>query len=608
MSLLATIQISLLFIILATVTIWVLKYSAKNYNPSTSEGTRLNFTFIDFSILLILCSIFGYISQINLGTKDIKKSVWQGNYPGKQIELKFTHPTELKEIWYYSGLTNGFLDIAVTGTDGTTTKLDIENQNSDNPFLFMWIVAKVPESMTKISVIKFIAKTATVAISQLAILDKNNKPVINFSLSGNFNKNYDIIESDFISLFFNNSIMAINKDGSVWDEIYYVTSAYQLVNSISPIYVREHPPLVIDLIALSIKQLGMSPYSWRLPAYISGILLIIFVYIFAKQIFNSTKLASIAALLMSLDFMHFVFSRIMNLESILIVFSTATLFFLYRYFRSSLNNDYRTALNSLIIASYFWGLALASKWSALFMLIIFIVLIIYVELKIYNKAKSLGYRLLVYLIIVFILPISIYFLCYIPEFIISKQIDFYQFVLEQVLYAWHFQTEIMVHVKPHFYSSEWWSWFILETPFAIFRRNDTLHKLSTSIVLMGNPAIWWLGIISSFILLINYIAKRDRVSFFILLSIVSMYLPYALFKRSTFIYYFYFVTPLITLAITKSIELLANYSKRLIYFLTAIYIIYAIGLFILFYPVLVGETVSRSYIYNYLHWFPTWVF
>lgn len=608
MSTLAILQISFLFILLATVTIWVLNYSAQNYKSSTSKSMGLNLTIKDLGLILILCTIFGYISQINLGTKDIKKSVWQGNYPGKQIELKFTHPNDLKEIWYYSGLTNGLLEIDAIKEDGTKVKLDIENQTLDNPFVFMWIVAKIPESITKVSSVRSIVRTATVAINQIAILDKNNRPVLDFVLSGDFNKNYDIIESDFIPLSFNSSILAINKNSSIWDEIYYVRSAYQLINSISPIYVREHPPLVINLIALSIKKFGMNPYSWRLPAFISGILLIVLVYIFAKQIFNSTLLASIASLLISLDFMHFVFSRIMALESILTVFSTATLFFLYRYFRSSLNHDYRTAINSLLIASYFWGLALASKWSALFMLIIFIVLIIYVELHTNNRKEFFTFKLSIYLIIILFVPISVYSLSYIPEFIISKQINFYQFVFEQVLYAWHFQTDLMVHIKPHFYSSAWWSWPILRTPYAIFRSNDVLHGLSTSIVLMGNPAIWWLGIGSSFILLINYLVKRDSVSFFILLSIASMYLPYALFQRSTFIYYFYFVTPLITLAIVKSIDILAVYSKRLTHALTIIYIIYALGLFILFYPVLAGETVARSYIYNYLHWFSTWVF
>ncbi len=608
MSTLAILQISFLFILLATVTIWVLNYSAQNYKSSTSKSMGLNLTIKDLGLLLILCSIFCYISQINLGTKDIKKSVWQGNYPGKQIELKFTHPTELKEIWYYSGLTNGLLEIDVIKQDGTTIKLDISNQTWDIPFIFMWIAAKVPESMAKISAVKFIARTATVAINQIAILDKNNRPVLDFVLSGDFNKNYDIIESDFTPLSFNSSILVINKDSTIWDEIYYVTSAYQLVNSMFPIYVREHPPLVVNLIALSIKKFGMNSYSWRLPAFISGILLIILVYIFAKQIFNSTLLASIAALLISFDFMHFVFSRIMGLESILTVFSTATLFFLYRYFRYSFNHDYRMALNSLLVASYFLGLALASKWSALFMFIVSIVLIICMELKISNKLGAIRSRLLVYLVIISILPVSIYSLSYIPEFIISKQINFYQFVIEQVFYAWHFQNDTIVHAKPHFYSSAWWSWPILKTPYAIYRSNDILHGLSTSIVLMGNPAIWWLGIGSCLILLVNCLVKRDRVSFFILISIASMYLPYAFFKRYTFVYYFYFVTPLIILAIVRSIELLANYSKRLIYFLTAVYIVYVISLFILFYPILVGETVSRSYIYNYLHWFSTWVF
>jgi hypothetical protein len=149
MSTLAILQISFLVILLATATIWVLNYSAQNYKSSTSKSMGLNLTIKDLGLILILCTIFGYISQINLGTKDIKKSVWQGNYPGKQLELKFTHPTELKEVWYYSGLTSGLLEIDAIKEDGTKVKLDIENQTLDNPFVFMWIVAKIPESIIR---------------------------------------------------------------------------------------------------------------------------------------------------------------------------------------------------------------------------------------------------------------------------------------------------------------------------------------------------------------------------------------------------------------------------------------------------------------------------
>ncbi|TXI92355.1 MAG: phospholipid carrier-dependent glycosyltransferase [Neisseriales bacterium] len=608
MSTLAILQVSFLVILLATVTIWVLNYSSKNYKSSTSKSMGLNLTIKDLGLLLILCSIFGYISQINLGTKDIKKSVWQGNYPGKQIELKFPHKTELGKVYYYSGFTNGLLEIDAIKEDGVKAKLEIENQSESSHFLFMWITVNIPESVGKVSSIKFIVEKPLVSINQIFLMDNNNKPVTNFTIIGNVNSDYDSIISDFIPLNFKPSIQSINKDSTIWDEIYYATSAYQLVNYISPLYVREHPPLGINIIASSITLFGMSPFAWRLPAYITGVLLILIVYLFAKQIFERSVFAFLASLLISLDFMHFVFSRIAALDSILIVFTTATLLFFYRYFNHSQKENYSEGLKSLLTTGYLWGLALATKWSALFMIFIFIVLIIYSELGLYKDRTRLFFRLSLYLAAIIVLPICIYSLSYIPEFINSKETNFYQFVFEQILYAWYFQTDTMVHIKPHFYSSVWWSWPILKTPFAIFRNNDILHGLSTSIVLMGNPAIWWLGIGSCLILLVNYLVKRDKVSFFILLSIASMYLPYSLFKRSTFIYYFYFVTPLITLAIVKSIDILSVYSKRLIYALTIIYIIYAFGLFILFYPVLAGETVARSYIYNYLHWFSTWVF
>jgi dolichyl-phosphate-mannose-protein mannosyltransferase len=95
--------------------------------------------------------------------------------------------------------------------------------------------------------------------------------------------------------------------------------------------------------------------------------------------------------------------------------------------------------------------------------------------------------------------------------------------------------------------------------------------------------------------------------FVVLVGYFSQYVPWMLVSRLTFIYHYFAMVPFLILCIVYMlkviIELKPSWHKYVYAYLTV-----ALGLFVLFYPVLSGMVVNRNYIDNVLRWFYSWTF
>ncbi|HTX58710.1 MAG TPA: phospholipid carrier-dependent glycosyltransferase, partial [Verrucomicrobiae bacterium] len=144
----------------------------------------------------------------------------------------------------------------------------------------------------------------------------------------------------------------------VFDEIYFARAGEEYLQNLR-IYENTHPPLTKLLITFSIMLFGGMPhghglggwtglnaivghmsdgdnsYGWRFVDVVFGALVVMLLYAFAKRITGSTLFAAIAALMLSLDGMHFVQSRIATPEGIVVFFSTAAVYAFYRFMIAS---------------------------------------------------------------------------------------------------------------------------------------------------------------------------------------------------------------------------------------------------------------------------------
>ncbi len=144
----------------------------------------------------------------------------------------------------------------------------------------------------------------------------------------------------------------------VFDEIYFARAGEEYLQNLR-IYENTHPPLSKLLITLSIVLFGGMPkghglggwtglnaivghmtngdnsYGWRFLDVVFGALVVMLLYVFAKRVTGSTLFATIAALLLTFDGMHFVQSRIATPEGFVVFFATLAVYAFYRFWISS---------------------------------------------------------------------------------------------------------------------------------------------------------------------------------------------------------------------------------------------------------------------------------
>lgn len=400
------------------------------------------------------------------------------------------------------------------------------------------------------------------------------------------------------------------KSSIVYDEIYYATTAYQYINHI-PLYATNHPPLGTLIISLGILIFGMNPLGWRVMTYLCGVITIPLIYYFAKKIFKSNRAAIFAALLLMFDFMHFTINRYALIDSMVTLFICAEYLMLFIYIENQKLGKLNSAQNSLWGVALFFALALATKWTALFSLATLLPIVIYYEFfYIIQPASNQNpkFNKLLKLVYISIFIIILYCSSFIPQYLIQGEShNFLNFIIEQHLAMWRYHTGYAV-THHHEFESPWWSWPLMLRPQRIYNWMNYTTKQYSSIILMGNPAIWWFSIVAVLLMTINFIKNRSWQLGFILLAIASQYLPYMLIKRTSFIYYLYAVTPFMILAITWTLDAALKRPETSLKKLVWIYLALVIGLFILFYPAISGLEIQRDYTYRHLLWYQSWNF
>ncbi|HEX6845320.1 MAG TPA: phospholipid carrier-dependent glycosyltransferase, partial [Actinomycetota bacterium] len=160
----------------------------------------------------------------------------------------------------------------------------------------------------------------------------------------------------------------------VFDEVYYAQDACVFVRggggacSIASPLADEHPHLAKWLIAAGIEVFGYTPFGWRFAAALIGTIGIGLLYLLARRLFGSTLAATAAALLLAVDLLWFVQSRVAMLDVFVATFGLAAVLF------AVLDRDRRAPPAEtptervrdrpwLLAAGLAAGAAVASKWS-----------------------------------------------------------------------------------------------------------------------------------------------------------------------------------------------------------------------------------------------------
>lgn len=387
-----------------------------------------------------------------------------------------------------------------------------------------------------------------------------------------------------------NKISYVNS--SYFDEIYFARTAYEYTQSMET-YEWTHPPLgkLIQAIPIYINNY-LSPFNYRLMGNISGILMIAVMYIFAKELFKKRKYAIFASLLMAFDTFHFTQTRMGTVDSHLILFILLASYFMVKYAKN--NKTFY-----LLLSGIFFGLSVSVKWTGLYggialAVIFFTHLVKNKKINIKNFLKGTLFFV--------VIPLFIYSSLYLifPNNKLNHTTNFENIINQQKdMYNYHSKLN-----ATHYFSSKWYTWPISYKPVWYHQEilnNDTKETISG----IGNIVIWWMGIIGFLYSLIKLIIEKDKQSFIIVVSMLSLWLPYAFIGRVMFLYHYFPVLPFMMLGIVnlfKSIE-----EKYKLKYLIPLYMIFVIAFFIIYYPVISGIETPVSYIEK-LRIFDSWTF
>lgn len=384
--------------------------------------------------------------------------------------------------------------------------------------------------------------------------------------------------------------------GYIFDEVYYAKNANSLLTSAVELNGQGqaefvvHPPLGKWLIAIGIKIFGNNEFGWRFVAAIFGTLSILLLYLIVKKLFNSEFLSVTAALLMSLDGLNLVMSRVALLDIFLMVFILVTFYFLL--------------INNLWMSGFALGLALATKWSAAFL-----IPFIFLFLAIYNKVN---FKAILKLISQFVvLPILVYIISW-SGWIFSVKGWARESGSNIFASFWNYHIQILdFHrglTEKHSYQANPWSWLVLGRPTSFFydsSGNCGNEKCAQEILAMGTPILWWSSIFAVAITFGFFIRNLERSAAIILFGFAGTYLPWFFIQdRTTFYFYAVSTLPFLILSLIYSFEKLIklrNINKFIVIFI----ILVAIN-FIYFLPIYLGITIPYSHWLSRM-WLPSWI-
>ncbi len=326
-----------------------------------------------------------------------------------------------------------------------------------------------------------------------------------------------------------------------------------------------HPPLAKLGMIAGMKIFGESPFGWRLPGAVLGTLTVYLVFLIAKNLFDDEKVGLLSALVFALDGLPLVMSRVGLNDTYFLFFGLLSIYL-------------------FIIKKDFWsasalGMAFASKWTAIF------------AIPILGAIWLIGKRKFTPSLLWFLfLPFGVYLFAYLPMFATGHALSYWWELQKQM---WRFHA---TQTLPHPYGSAWWSWPILLRPVHFYMDGEGAGMVG-KIYAMGNPFVFWFGLVSVIVSAIRAFAEHNKKLGLVVFSYLVFFVPWALSPRTMYAYHYLPALPFLAIAIGY---VLRRHPKLAVPFL-----VLSFSLFVYFYPHWTGFQIPSRLDESY-YWLSSW--
>ncbi|WP_409341995.1 phospholipid carrier-dependent glycosyltransferase [Paenibacillus sp. MBLB4367] len=605
--------------------------------PASASRGDIRLTRKDGLWMAVITVIYAIVAFVNLGSATAPSTMWKPEKSGETIIVDFGAPKTIERVNLYTGIGDGKLKVEFSPTLASWPETGAQLADINYVKVFTWTSLQIRQDARYA---KLTVESPGLELYELAFFEKDGQAALPFTTvkpaegQAAADENAAKMFDEQAKVKYKPSYL----DGTYFDEIYHARTAFEHLNSL-PTYENTHPPLGKLMISVGIWLFGMNPFGWRIVGTLVGIAMLPLMYVFAKRIFRRTPYAIMATTLLAADFMHFAQTRIATIDVYGVFFIMLMYYFMYRYFTMNFYREpFRKTLVPLFWAGLFFGIGAAAKWIVIYGgagLAFLLFLSLYERYREYEAAKgalasayaktalhdesvleqcrsmirgfprrtlaTLGWCCLFFGAI----PIVIYALSFIPwltadggHYTLKGLID-----AQKSMFDYHSKL-----VATHSFGSPWWEWPVIVKPIWYFGGQALLPEgMISSIVSMGNPAVWWVGLIAVPVTIWLVSRSRDKGMIVVLIAYFSQYVPWMLVTRLTFIYHYFAMVPFMILCITYCLKTLIEKKpgwKKAVY----AYVGISVALFVLFYPILSGMIVSKSYAMYVLRWLPTWFF
>ncbi len=359
-----------------------------------------------------------------------------------------------------------------------------------------------------------------------------------------------------------------------------------------------HPPGGKWVIALGEQLFGMTPFGWRFMVALLGTLAVLMTARIGRRLFRSTLLGCVAGLLLTVDGLAYVHSRTALLDPILMFWALAA-FGALLVDRDRVRERLAARLDDTVgsrfgpglglrpwrlLAGACLGAACATKWSGLYFVAVFGVMVLLWDM---GARRTAGVRrpwlgALVRdaapaFVSVVLVAAAVYLASWTGWFLGGDRAYLRYWAVDHpggpswlpdamrsLLHYHHEAFDFHKNLRtPHDYQSNPWGWLVLARPVSYFYEGPTMgeqgclvDQCSQAVTALGSPAVWWAACLALPVLLFLWAARRDWRAGAILAGVVAGYLPWFFFQERT-IYSFYAVVfvPFLVLAVTQCLGL-----------------------------------------------------
>lgn len=598
----------------------------------SGQGSRFKLQRKDWIWMAVITALYAALALFNLGSAKSPETLWEPSSSGESFYVDLGESRQLERVNIFGGVGTGKFKLEFSETLGTwSNPLDVDEDVGN---VFVW---KSQPLNVAARYIKLTVTSPGFTLNEMAFYEQNRgrTPLPIESVIPDLGATAK--RGSPSQLFDEQSLIPEYSgfmNGTYFDEIYHARTAYEHLHGIVA-YENTHPPLGKILIAAGMELFGVNPFGWRIIGTLFGIAMLPLIYIMALRLFGKTRYATLAAGLFALDFMHFTQTRISTIDVYGVFFIMLMFYFMQRYFTM---NFYRVPLKKTLVPLFwsglFFGIGVASKWIVLYGgagLAIMLALALFERYRQYRAAgrvlaegklsdqelklaseravqsfwKNTVVTLLSCVVFFVLIPLVVYALSFIPVLTATAEGYSLKGLIDAQTHMYNYHSQL---VATHPFSSSWWQWPFMKRPVWFYSAGEGLPagKVST-IVTMGNPLIWWIGIFTMLAAIWLTFKRKDKSLYMIWIAFLSQYVPWMLVPRETFLYHYFAMVPFIILSIVyvmKRLEVKFPQTRLVQYIFVAV----AALLFIGFYPALSGMEVSGDYVKNILRWFPTWVF